>query len=172
VVAISIGAHIAAALASQYPSRLRSLTVSGFNLFAPAVFSPLLPPLVYLVQRGSGFIQKPAAEWQHFCQGRRSLSAARDIFNILFSSRELQPIAVRTLVIAATSQVLVADNLDHSRRLFHTVVPDNGSQAVQHRQMRHPWNADEPVLFAKMVMCWIRGESLPTGFEDIVGSAV
>lgn len=172
VVAISIGAHIVAALASHYPSRLRSLIVSGFNLFAPKVFSPLLPPLVYLVQRGSGFIQKPAAEWQRFCQGLGSLSTTRDIFNILFSSRELQPITVRTLVIAATREGIAADNVDHSRRLFHTVVADNGSQLVQHRQMRHPWNVDEPALFAKMVMCWIRGECLPAGFEDIIAAAV
>ncbi len=69
VVAISIGAHVAAELAARYPIRVRSLVVSGFNLFTPNLFTPLLSPLVYLMQRGSGFTQNPSAEWARFCEG-------------------------------------------------------------------------------------------------------
>ncbi|KAK4865270.1 hypothetical protein LT330_001893 [Penicillium expansum] len=54
VVAISIGAHIAAAMAAQYPERVQTLIVSGFNLFAPNLISPILPYLVYAAQRTSG----------------------------------------------------------------------------------------------------------------------
>lgn len=150
VVAISIGAHVAAAMAAQYPERVQTLIVSGFNLFAPNLVSPILPYLVYAAQRTSG---------------RGYLSTTCDIFNILFSSRDLEPITARSLVVAAT-RGLSADNVGHSRRLFETVM-DNGSRLVQHRGMRHPWNADEPQLFADMVMSWIVGGDLPDGFEPI-----
>ena len=149
VVAISIGAHIAAALTSQYPDRVESLAVSGFNLFTPGLFSPLLSPLVYMFHRSSGFWQKPTVEWERFCKGQGSFSMTRDVLNILFSSRELQSIKARTLVVAAIREGIGADNVDHSRRLFATVVPDNGSRVVQHRKMRHPWNADEPGLLRR-----------------------
>ncbi|KAF5226918.1 hypothetical protein FAUST_12104, partial [Fusarium austroamericanum] len=43
VVGISIGGHIAAALASQHPSYVLSLIVSGFNIFTPNLFTPVLP---------------------------------------------------------------------------------------------------------------------------------
>ncbi|KAJ5796877.1 uncharacterized protein N7518_005417 [Penicillium psychrosexuale] len=148
VVAISIGAHVAAAMAAQYPERVQTLIVSGFNLFASNLVSPILPYLVYAAQRGRGY-----------------LSTTCDIFNILFSSRDLEPITARSLVVAATRGIS-ADNVSHSRRLFETVM-DNGSRLVQHRGMRHPWNADEPQLFANMVMSWIMGEDLPDGFESI-----
>jgi hypothetical protein len=71
------------------------------------------------------------------------------------------------LVVAATKEGLSADNIDHSRRLFQTVVPGNGSRAVQHRRIRLPWNADEPDMFAAMVISWIQGKALPDGFVDI-----
>ncbi|RLL99569.1 hypothetical protein CFD26_107641 [Aspergillus turcosus] len=151
VVAISIGAHVAAAMAAQYPERVQTLIVSGFNLFAPNLVSPLLPYLVYAAQRISG--------------GRSDLSTTCDIFNILFSSRDLEPITARSLVVAATRGI-GADNVSHSRRLFETVM-DKRSRLVQHRGMRHPWNADEPQLFADMVMSWIMGGDLPDGFEPI-----
>ncbi|KAF9776598.1 hypothetical protein IL306_005196 [Fusarium sp. DS 682] len=167
VVGISIGGHVAAALASQYPDRVRSLVISGFNMFQPNLFSPILPLLVYLVQRGSGLTKHPFAEWDRFCRGLGSLSLTRDVFNILISSRELGTIAARTLVVAATRQGFSADNIDHSRRLFDTVVEGNASQLVQHHGMRHPWNVDEPQVFADMVRCWITGQALPDGFDAI-----
>ena len=151
VVAISIGAHVAAAMAAQYPERVQTLIVSGFNLFAPNLVSPILPYLVYAAQRTSG--------------SSGHLSTTCDIFHILFSSRALEPITARSLVVAATRGIS-ADNVSHSRRLFETVM-DNGSRLVQHRGMRHPWNADEPQRFANMVMSWIMGGDLPDGFEPI-----
>lgn len=167
VVAISIGAHVAAAMAAQYPERVQTLIVSGFNLFARNLVSPMLPYLVYAAQRTSGFVQKPTVEWERSRSGRGSLSTTCDIFNMLFSSRDLEPITARSLVVAATREGIGADNVGHSRRLFETVMPDNGSRLVQHRCMRHPWNADEPQLFADMVMSWIMGGDLPDGFEPI-----
>ncbi|KGO48909.1 Alpha/beta hydrolase fold-1 [Penicillium expansum] len=166
VVAMSIGAHIAAAMAAQYPERIQTLTLSGFNLFTQNLVSPILPYLVYAAQRTSGFVQKPTVEWERFHSGKGSLSTTCDIFSILFSSRDLQPITARSLVVAATREGLGADNVDHSRRLFETM-SDNGSRLVQHRGMRHPWNADEPQLFADLVMSWIIGGDLPDGFEPI-----
>ena len=153
VVAISIGAHVAATMAAQYPERVQTLIVSGFNLFAPNLISPILPYLVYAAQRTSGR------------SGCGHLFTTCDIFNILFSSRDLEPIAARSLVVAATRGIS-ADNFSHSRRLFETVM-DNESRLVQHRGMRHPWNADEPQLFANVVISWIMGGDLPDSFEPI-----
>ncbi|KAM0347778.1 hypothetical protein HYE67_007957 [Fusarium culmorum] len=167
VVGISIGGHIAAALASQHPSYVLSLIVSGFNIFTPNLFTRVLPLFVYGVQRGSGFARQPFAEWDRFCLGLGSLALTQDVFNILISSRELQTIQCRTLVVAATRPGVSADNIDHSRRLFETVVVGNGSQVVQHRGMRHPWNEEEPKVFADMVKRWIITQELPDGFEVI-----
>ncbi|KAF4455699.1 Alpha/beta hydrolase fold-1 [Fusarium austroafricanum] len=167
VVGISIGGHIAAALASQHPSCVLSLVVSGFNMFTPNLFTPVLPLLVYGVQRGSGFARQPFAEWDRFCRGLGSLGLTRDVFNILISSRELHTIACRTLVVAATRAGVSADNINHSRRIFETVVAGNGSQIVQHQGMRHSWNEDEPQIFADMVKCWITAQELPDGFDVI-----
>ncbi|KAI9929422.1 hypothetical protein ASPWEDRAFT_172921 [Aspergillus wentii DTO 134E9] len=114
IVAISIGAHIGAHLASQYPDRVVSMIVSGFNMFTPNIFTPFLPPLVYLLQRGSALISSPTAEWERLKKGQGSFGMTRDIFNILFSSRELRPISTRTLVVAATRDGISADNIDHS----------------------------------------------------------
>ncbi|KAI3574081.1 Alpha/Beta hydrolase protein [Fusarium oxysporum f. sp. albedinis] len=167
VVGISIGGHVAAALASEHPHCVRSLIISGFNIFTPNLFTPLLPLLVYVVQRGSGLTQQPFAEWDRFCRGHGSLSLTRDVLGILISSRELHTITARTLVVSATRQGFSADNVDHSRQLFETIMAGNGSQLVQHRGMRHPWNVDEPEAFADMVRCWITGQALPDGFESI-----
>ncbi|OIW24212.1 hypothetical protein CONLIGDRAFT_584684, partial [Coniochaeta ligniaria NRRL 30616] len=92
------------------------------------------------------FHPKPAAEWQHCCQGQGSLSTTHHIFNRLFSSRELRPITSCAFVIAATR--------------------------AGDRQMPHAWNVDESVLVAMMVMSWIRGECLSAGFSDIIIAAV
>lgn len=114
VVAISIGAHVAAAMAALYPERVQTLIVAGFNLFAPNLVSPMLPYLVYV------------AQW---ARGRGNLSTTCGIFDILSSSRDLEPITARSLVVAAT-RGLGADNVSHSRRLFETVMMDNGNRLV------------------------------------------
>ena len=168
VAAISIGAHVAACLAAQYPQHVLSLVASGFNIFTPNLLSSLLPPLVYTLQHGSGLLQSPVKEWQRICAGRGSLAVTRDILNILISSRELEPIPVRTLVVAATRKdILPTDNIDHSRRLFATITPDNGSKLVQNRQMRHPWNVEAPRQFAEMIQLSIANVQLPPEFEEV-----
>ncbi|KAF7718841.1 Alpha/beta hydrolase fold-1 domain-containing protein [Penicillium ucsense] len=168
VVAMSIGAHVAAAMAARYPEQIQSLVVSGFNMFPPSLVSPVLPYFVYAVQRTSGFIKNPTVEWRRFCKGQGTLSTTCDIFNMLFSARALKPIAARSLVVAATRAGISADNIDHARRLFETIQPDNGSRLVQHRGMRHPWNADEPRIFTNLVTCWAERKDLPEGFESVV----
>ncbi|KAI2786977.1 hypothetical protein POX_g09374 [Penicillium oxalicum] len=167
VVAMSIGAHVAATLAVQYPERVHSLIISGFNLFSPNLLSPALPYLAYTVQRTSSFLKAPTVEWGQSRSEGVSLATTCDIFRILFSSRTLGPIVARSCVVAATKPGLSADNVHHARRLFETIHSDSGRRLVQHRGMQHPWNVDEPQLFAKMVICWVQGEDLPEGFEPI-----
>lgn len=55
----------------------------AFNLFTPNIRTPFMPPLVYLVQRGSGLVQSPDAEWRQLCDGQVSLAVTRSILNTL-----------------------------------------------------------------------------------------
>lgn len=169
VVSISIGAHIAARLAARWHSLVTSLIVSGFNLYRPNAITPLIPPLAYMLQHGVGLLCSPAKEWQHIRAGQGSYAVTRDILNILISARELDPIAVRTLVVAATKKSLLpTDNIEHSRELFKRITPNNHSELMQHRKMPHPWNFEAPMEFADMVVRWISGQSLPEGLEALL----
>jgi hypothetical protein len=39
--------------------------------------------------------------------------------------------------------------------------------AFKHSEMRHPWNRQDPALFAETARCWFDGETLPSGFEKL-----
>jgi hypothetical protein len=37
----------------------------------------------------------------------------------------------------------------------------------RHPEMRHPWNRQDPVLFAETARCWFEGKEIPSGFEKL-----
>jgi hypothetical protein len=61
------------------------------------------------------------------------------------------------------------DRVDVVRRLAEICVQDGNPdlRAVQQRGMRHPWNAQDPKLFADAVCALIERRELPDGFEEV-----
>lgn len=49
VVGLSMGAHVAIYLASHYPDVVTTVFASGLNRFAPSIWTPVLPYMVYVL---------------------------------------------------------------------------------------------------------------------------
>ncbi|PLB40295.1 alpha/beta fold hydrolase [Aspergillus candidus] len=179
VVGASLGAHIAAQLAAHYPARVSSLLVTGFNIFAPIVLTPLLPPLVYFFLHTAELLSHPTEGMARLQRGEGSLDLCRDAVEMVVSARELEVIDgdhVSTLIVVAAAKeglILPAwDRQNDARRLLESVRrtgngPAPASRAVLHRGVRHSWQIDEPELFARTVRAWVAGLELPAGFEDL-----
>lgn len=85
---------------------------------------------------------------------------------------QLRPWKARTLVVAAGKGGLVPSN---DNPVVARAVAEIGSRseeggnaetkAVVHCRMRHPWNRQDPELFARSVIAWIERAEIVEGFE-------
>lgn len=100
----------------------------------------------------------------------RTQKTCRGVVGVLVEGQEVGPVRARTLVVMGTKGGLVptGDNVDTAREVAEVLKRGNvESRAVQHRGMRHPWNEQDPKLFAEAVMAWLERSTLPEGVEDI-----
>ncbi|KAJ5569523.1 uncharacterized protein N7459_008953 [Penicillium hispanicum] len=172
VVGLSLGAHIAACIAARAePGQLLSVIAAGYNVFLPRPWAvPLITLPAYTLHHTVTLLSNPSTEMAIWKRGEASYALVEEVMRTLFNPRVLEDIHVRTLAIAATkSSLLPKDKVESSKRILEAVVggKENGSRAVQHRGVRHPWHVEEPALFAEMVLAWVKKEDLDSRFEDI-----
>lgn len=100
----------------------------------------------------------------------RTLELCRGVVGVLVAGQETRPLKARTLVLAATKGGVVPtdDNVDAARDAWKALSQGNAeSRAVKIASMRHPWNEQDPKLFAESILAWMEKRALPGGFEDL-----
>lgn len=174
VVGHSLGAKIGIALASARPDIVKDVVVSGFEVYPPNALTPYLPYVVWAEQRVENAIPRPLIRWlMDGTDVRRSniststLALCRDITSPMQETVWPLPWSARTLVIAAGKGGIVpsADHPHDAKKLAKIGREKNEATiAVTHPRMRHPWNRQEPGLFAETVKAWIERQEYPDGF--------
>ncbi|TKA81960.1 hypothetical protein B0A49_02537 [Cryomyces minteri] len=173
LVGFSLGAHVVVDLAWRRPDITGVVFVSGHNLYALTIFTPLVPPLAYVVQYASDLVPRSVVRWAMNADLRRvkkgvlTLTLSRQIAATVVSDKwpELSP--ARMLIVAA-KKGLTDGLIQDAVRLRDIERQKNPtSMAVQHTGMKHPWNCQDPELFAEAVKSWIEGRDLPKGFEEL-----
>ncbi|OCL10801.1 alpha/beta-hydrolase [Glonium stellatum] len=177
IVGLSLGAHVVAHLASNYPDLVDTVFASGFKILKPSFITPMLPSLFYSMQHATNMLPRSlirmamdGADITTTQNGVISIALCREIINIFTTAHAQEPIAARTLVVAATKSGLVPSNDSVEDAKVFTSIARKGnelSKGVQHKGMRHPWNRQSPELFAEAIICWIEQRTLPNGFQDI-----
>jgi pimeloyl-ACP methyl ester carboxylesterase len=179
LVGISIGAYCAIDLATNYPQLVSSVFASGYNRFTPSPFTPLLGTAAYGLNRLPDLL--PKAVTKYFMDGidvtggddsnSPSYPLHREFMALLFSGTWPAPWGARTVIVAATKGGIVPsfDRVDVARRLAEICVQGGNKEvrAVQYKGMRHPWNAQDPKLFADALCAFIERRPLPDGSEEI-----
>jgi pimeloyl-ACP methyl ester carboxylesterase len=172
IVGHSLGASIAILLAIEYPDVVLATFVSGYSDM-PLSRTPLLPYLFWASNRIENAVPRPIVRWLMDGADMRRTSGSRmslctDIAHI--EKVKLRPWASRTLIVVAGKGGLVPsnDNADAARSLATVGREGNAkTTAVTHPAMRHPWNRQNPRLWAEIVESWVEERSLPTCFVPI-----
>ncbi|KGO64858.1 Alpha/beta hydrolase fold-1 [Penicillium italicum] len=177
VVGHSLGARIAIQLACAYPDLVQSVFVSGFMSIPRTVFTPYIPRAVWATQRIENLIPRSVIRWAMDgtdIPRNTSASSLALCQQIMTPSTELQwpaPWRARTLIVVAAKGGLVpsGDSKEVGVRLMETGREGNPETiAYSHSEMRHPWNRQNPKLFADTAVAWIEGGNIPDGFEKLV----
>ncbi|SCU77352.1 LANO_0A00144g1_1 [Lachancea nothofagi CBS 11611] len=176
LVGLSLGAHVAIDLASQYPELVNDVFVSGFEVFPPSVLSPYLPQIVWVMIRSENLVPRILVRWlmdgadvQRIDCSICTLSLCRQIVNPINSTQWPSSWLARTLVVAAGKGGIVPSK-DHpadAKKLVEIAL-NKESIAVTEAEIRHPWNRQLPRLFAKTACAWFERKELPTGFQKLV----
>jgi len=181
LVGLSLGADVALRIASDYPS-----VVDKNGVFVSGASTPMprgqtssfqyLPYGAWLSQRIEWLLPRPLI---------RSLMDGTDLPRPTLSDCPLElnaqifapddskwPSAwpARTLIVAAGKRGLLPtdDNADTARRLAEIGRKGNeGTLAVIHYGMRHPWSHQAPQLFAEAVDAWFREDRVLEGFVPL-----
>lgn len=184
IVGVSLGAHVAINFAGAHPERCLSIFASGYNRFAPSFWTPILPPVIWAVQSLTHLLPKPVIrrlvgdDTDNDTEelGGVDMALLRQVVSVIVSNDEIRPIGDggrRLLMVAATNRGLVPSNdrPDHAimvRDVMRRAGADKKSvQAVQMKEMRHPWQVQAPNLFAKSVTAWIEKGELTEGMEEL-----
>ncbi|KAF2085891.1 alpha/beta-hydrolase [Saccharata proteae CBS 121410] len=189
IVGLSLGASIVLHFASACPELVDTVFVSGWGNFGPANFlKPLLPWAIFFEQRFETSLPQSMVanlmEWpeQHYddelvkafanvTETSISVKLSKAIVDVCTSERKLVPVPARTLMVAATRRtgIIPTDDSPSKVRSAAAVMKEGNraSRGVQHPQMRHPWNNQDPGLFTRAVVAWIEEKPLPEGFLDL-----
>jgi pimeloyl-ACP methyl ester carboxylesterase len=173
----SLGAHVAINLASAYPEVISDVFISGFEIYPPTTISNLAPYAFWFDQRVQKLIPRPVISWlmdgtdiQGGKSGSWTLELCRQIVPVIVTTIWPSPWPARTLIVAAGKGGIIPSK-DHPRdaaRLMEIGRQLNRETvAFRHPEMRHPWNRQDPVLFAETARCWFEGKEIPSGFEKL-----
>ncbi|CAI7602709.1 unnamed protein product [Penicillium viridicatum] len=177
VIGHSLGARVAIQLACTYPDLVQSVFVSGFMSIPRTVFTPYVPHAVWAMQHVENMIPRSVMRWAMDgtdIPRNTSATTLKLCQETMTPSPELQwpePWAARTLIVVAAKGGLVpsGDSKEVGLRLMDTGRQGNPETvAYLHPEMRHPWNRQNPKLFADTAKAWIEGEDIPDGFEKLV----
>ena len=177
VVGLSLGAHVAIALASHYPEFVRTVFVSGFEVFPPSRLSPYVPYIIWTMQRIENLVPRRLVSWlMDGAHIRRTntitctLALCRQIVNPMNTDKWPSPWPARTLIVAAGKGGIVpsSDHPHDAVRLAEIGRQSNReTEARTNSLARHPWNRQIPLLFAEAVQRWIEGRDLPSSFSKL-----
>lgn len=178
VVGHSLGASVALELASKYADVVETVLISGFLKVPKTIFTPYLPYAIWAESRIENAVPRPIVSWlldgtdiPRSNPADRSLQRIRETFvDSLSPDGWPRPWPARTLVIAATKRGILPsnDNVKQARRVAEIGREMNAETlAVSHREMRHAWPRQDPVLFAATVRAFIEAEELPKGFVQL-----
>ncbi|KAJ5722172.1 hypothetical protein N7488_000207 [Penicillium malachiteum] len=177
VVGHSLGARVAIHIAETDPTLVDSVFISGYGSLPQTSLTPYLPYAVWMTQRLENLVPRSLIRWAmdgtDIPRIDTRLSTLRLCQSVmtLDETKGPEPWSVRTCIIAAGKGGLVpsADSRSVALRLLEIGRLGNESTvAFWHPDMRHPWNRQDPGLFADSVRAWIEGRALPGGFEMIV----
>jgi hypothetical protein len=99
--------------------------------------------------------------------GSWTLELCRQIAPFIVTKMWPSPWPARTLIVAAGKGGIIPSK-DHPHDAFRLM--EIGRQLNPETvalMMRHPWNRQDPVLFAETARCWFEGKEIPTGFEKL-----
>lgn len=177
IVGHSLGAHVAISLASLYPDVSNGVFISGFEIYPPTTFSNLAPYAVWLDHRVQKLI--PRALISHLMDGTDiqrggpgscTIDLCRQIAPVMVTTIWPSPWPARTLIVAAGKGGVIPskDHLHDAVKLMEIGRLKNAETiAVVHPVMRHPWNRQDPKLFADTARSWFEGRDIPDGFVKL-----
>ena len=180
----SLGAHVGLDLASSHPDVVRTLFISGFNIFKPTAFwKPILPYALFSVQNfveycvprqliryAFGGAELPRSDTS--C----TLQLCRDMIETTVSDREIHLSSASTFVMVAGKRSLggllpTDDSIENARMVGRVLKSEGGVRVrvVTNREMRHAWHIQDSDLFARSVVAWVEEESVlvEEGFEHV-----
>lgn len=174
VVGHSLGAHIAINLAGSYPELVNTVFVSGFEIYPPTAFSNFAPYAIWLDERAQRLVPKPLISWlmdgTDIQGAETTLDLCRQIAPAMVTTTWPSTWPARTLIVAAGKGGIIP-SVDHPHDAVKLMQIGRQSNpdtvAFRHPLMRHPWNRQDPVLFAETIQTWIEGKEIPAGFERL-----
>ncbi|KAJ5109064.1 Alpha/beta hydrolase fold-1 [Penicillium angulare] len=173
IIAHSLGADVAIHFACAYPDLIDSIFVSGFGSIPQGSLTPVVPYAVWTIQRIENLIPRPVIRWAMDGTDLPATSlSSLDLCRQVMAPRAEwpEPWPARTLIVVAGKGGLIpsADNPKVALRLLETGQRGNSETvAYVHPKMRHPWNRQDPRLFADTAVAWIERKNLPGGFEKL-----
>jgi pimeloyl-ACP methyl ester carboxylesterase len=175
IVGHSLGAQVAIRLAEKYPSVVDHMAVSGFEIYPSLPSSDRLSYILWTMSRVENLVPRPVIRWlmdgTDIGRHSPSLELCRQVAENMKTARYPVAWPAPTLIIAAGRGGLVPsyDHPEDAKKLASIGHEMNDKTlAVTHPLMRHPWNRQNPLLFANTVRGWIGGDySVPVGFERL-----
>lgn len=192
IVGMSLGAIVAVDLASTFPDVVdEAVFVSGYEIFPGLSPSGLAPYGLWMMKRIERAAPRSLVKWlmdgadikggsssedpSEVKQNGSSLALCRDMVAAISGSgpqQEWPPPSwpARTLIIAAGKRSILptSDHPEDAKRLAGIGRELNADTvAMTHPLMRHPWNCQDPKLFAETTCAWFERRPVPDGFVPI-----
>jgi pimeloyl-ACP methyl ester carboxylesterase len=175
VVGHSLGAQVAIRLAEKYPSVVDHMVVSGFEIYPSLPSSDRLSYILWTMNRVENLVPRPAIRWlmdgTDIGRLSPSLELCRQVADNMKTASYPTAWPAPTLIIAAGRGGLVPsyDHPEDAKKVAEIGRQRNDhTLAVTHPLMRHPWNRQDPLLFANTVRGWVGGDySVPVGFARL-----
>ncbi|KAJ6021247.1 hypothetical protein N7540_006751 [Penicillium herquei] len=177
IVGHSLGARVAIHIAETNPSLVDSVFISGYGSLPQTALTPYIPYAVWMTQRLENLVPRSVIRWAmdgtDIPRIDTRLGTLRLCQSVMAPTETKGPMPwnARTCIIVAGKGGLVpsADSRSSAVRLLEIgKLGNKETVAFWHPDMRHPWNRQNPRLFADSVRAWIEGRELPDGFEMIV----
>jgi pimeloyl-ACP methyl ester carboxylesterase len=177
IVGHSLGAQVAIRLACLEPDVVNSVFVSGFGMFPQTSLTPYIPYAAWAMPRVENCLGRSLISWAmdgadipridtNVC----TLDLCRQIVSPERPTQWPSPWSARTLIVAAGKGGLVPtkDSSGDAVKLMMIGRELNEETiAYTHLEMRHPWNRQDPRLFAETAAAWVEHKDLPEGFVKL-----
>ncbi|KAF2801355.1 alpha/beta-hydrolase [Mytilinidion resinicola] len=183
IVGLSMGAYVAAHLASHYPDCCPTVFATGFNIRdpSPSFLAPIAPSVFWGMQSATDLLPRSVVEWAIDAdlpvsqKGVVTKALCAEILKMLEPASVKENVGVvraRMLVVAAMKSGIVpsGDRVEDARGVVELAREGAGTgeiRVVKHAGMRHAWNRQDPDLFARAVVAWVERAEVVEGFEDV-----